>query len=107
MTMRLSSHNGMAVAEVTSLPGCSQIAVIHAANVLPSARGEGIGQEAHNQRLERLRDEFLYDVAVCTVDCANVAQNKIMKRAGWVVVKTFTSRRTGHEVALWVKGLVN
>jgi RimJ/RimL family protein N-acetyltransferase len=105
MTMRLSSHNGKAVAEVTTLPGCGQIAVLHNSNVAPAARGSGIGLEAHTQRLERLRDEFLYDMAVCTVDEANTAQIKIMERAGWERVKTFTSSRTGHTVSLWTRVL--
>jgi L-amino acid N-acyltransferase YncA len=103
--MRLSYEGGKAVAEVHSLPGCSQVAVVHAANVLPAHRSGGIGTAAHMDRLARLRDELAYDFAVCTVDKANAAQLSIVRKAGWTQVGEFTSRRTGNTVTMWVRNL--
>lgn len=104
--MRLSYCNGKAVAEVHSLPGCSQVAVVHAANVMPEHRSGGVGHAAHRDRLERLRDELAYDFAVCTVDAANAAQIAIVRKAGWTQVGEFVSRRTGNTVTMWVRNLV-
>jgi ribosomal protein S18 acetylase RimI-like enzyme len=95
------------VAEVDSLPGCSQIAVIHGAYVLPQARGHGVGRLAHQSRLSRLQKDLLYDAAICTADESNIAQINILEKEGWHRAMTFTSRKTGHRVSIWVKGLEN
>lgn len=96
----------LASAEVTSLPGCSQVAVIHNSFVLPQARGLGVGKAAHAERLEQLQGIHLYDAAVCTVDEDNFPQISILESAGWSRTITFTSRKTGHNVSLWVKELI-
>lgn len=101
--MRLN-YDG-AVAQVDSFPGCSQIAIIHSAFVLPEHRGKGYGTRAHQQRLEDLYSEYHYDVAIATVDEANLPQITIMLKSGWKRVNIFTSRRTGHRVGVWINNL--
>lgn len=103
--MRLMYTN--AVAEVDSLPGCSQVAVIHSAFVCPSARGNGAGTRAHAFRLKELAQGFMYDAAICTSDRANEAQNAILRKHGWQQVGSFVSRKTGHTVLVWFRGLVD
>ena len=106
MTMRIAFDGGKAVAEVTTLAGNSSVAIIHASNVARSARGNGVGAAAHLERLERLRDEFLYDVVVSTVDESNTAQVRIMTRNGWTRAVTWTASRSGNQISLWTKALV-
>lgn len=103
--MRLSSETCEGVAEVDSLPGCSQIAVIHSAFVVPEARNKGVGYSAHLQRLERLWGEFNYDLALCTIANDNLAERSILRAAGWVYLMQFTSRKTGNNVGLYGKKL--
>lgn len=99
--MRLSYVH--AVAEVTSLPGSSQVAVIHSALVDPRHRGEGFGTAAHKMRLEELRNTFLYDAAICTTDAANEAEIAILRKHGWQEATRFVSRKTEHVVIIWVR----
>jgi RimJ/RimL family protein N-acetyltransferase len=94
-----------ASAEITSLPGCSQIAVIHSAFVNPNRRGRGIGSRVHMERLDKLYGDFLYDVAIATVDTANKPQMRIMEKAGWRQAEVFKSRKTGNCVAIFIKHL--
>lgn len=98
----LSEGAPVATAEVTPLPGCAQVAVIHSAFVIPEKRGQGVGQEAHRQRLSRIADD-LYDLVVCTVDEANAAQVRILVKNGWRRATVFKSSKTGHIVGLWTK----
>ncbi len=99
------SYQGKAVAEVDSLPGCAQVAVVHASFVSPEFQGKGVGKRAHNNRLALLKDEFLYDAAIATVCYQNGAQMNIMRAAGWTQAGHFLSRKTGNTVAIFVKQL--
>jgi L-amino acid N-acyltransferase YncA len=104
--MRMSNKEGTATAEVDSLPGCSQIAVIHSAFVVPEARRNRVGHEAHEERLERLRGEFNYDAAIATVALSNEPELKILRRAGWKQVGQFFSRKTERHVGVFFRTLV-
>jgi len=105
--VRLSAPPGIgkAVAEIDSLPGCSQVGVVHAAFVDPLSRSRGVGYEAHCDRLEWMKTFLLYDLALATVCEENEAQIKIMQKAGWTKATTFVSRKTGHNVGLWFRKL--
>ncbi len=102
--MRVSYAN-QAVAEIDSLQGCSQVAVIHGAFVDPVFRCGGIGKGAHLSRLRMIKSELLYDAAICTVDDANIAQVKILETNGWIMCGQFLSRKTGHNVSLYFNPL--
>lgn len=99
--MRWAYSSGEATAEIDSLPGCTQIAVVHAAFVDPLSRGKGVGSKAHMERLDFLRYELLYDLALATVDLSNEHQLKIMEKAGWTQVYSFVSRKTRHHIGLF------
>jgi GNAT superfamily N-acetyltransferase len=100
------SVNGKKVAtgEITSLPGCSQVAVFHSAFVLPQFRNQGVGKRAHEDRLRVAKDR-LYDFALCTVESGNEFQIRNLISCGWHKMSQFHSEKTGHDVELWGKGL--
>lgn len=95
------SHLG-AVAEITSLPGCSQIVVIHASHVKPSERGKGLGKAAHQARLAVV-SELGYDCALCTVRMDNDPQLKILQANGWKFAGDFLSSNTEHRVGIFLR----
>lgn len=97
------NHDGV-IGEIDNLPGCSQIAVFHSVFVLPGLRGRGLGKLAHAERL--IEAEHLgYDMAMCTAQLSNVPQIKILEENKWECVNTFTSKKTGNLVGLFIKGL--
>lgn len=105
--MRTSyTHDGkqVAVGEISSLPGCSQVAVFHSAFVLPQHRDNGVGHKAHVARLEAAQDA-LYNYALCTVDAENATQIAILNREGWIQLDWFISDKTGHRVWIYGRGL--
>jgi L-amino acid N-acyltransferase YncA len=92
------------VAEIDSLPGCSQVAVSHSAFTQPGLRGRGRGRMGNKTRLDYMKT-LGYDYALCTIDVANEAQVSILKKNGWSRLDSFVSSKTGHDVALFGKGL--
>lgn len=100
--MKMLNDELTAQAEVDSLPGCSQVAVIHSAFVVPHMRRRGVGERAHQKRLTDLKENFLYDAAICTVCSENEAEIKILERNGWECVGNFLSRKTQHEVLIYL-----
>lgn len=95
---------GGVIGELSTLPGCTQIAVSHGVFVPPENRGKGLGTWANTERT-RVAHDLGYDYILCTVDSANVAQCKVMQKNGWVVLSTFKSRKTSHWVLLYGRSL--
>ena len=94
----------VAVGEISTLPGCGQIGVFHSAFVLPAFRNNGIGKDAHLDRLKCASDA-LYDYALCSVQQNNSAQIQILESTGWKKLSEFTSRKTGHVVYLYGRNI--
>jgi hypothetical protein len=90
------------VGELTTLPGCSQIAVSHSVFLPPDKRGQGLGKTANKARKELAFDELGYDVMMCTVNASNIAQTKILLDNGWYCVDSFLSSKTSHVVQIWM-----
>lgn len=100
----MRNRNGLVIEEIDNLPGCSQIAVSHGVFVPKEHRGTGKGGDAHTERLATMSD-LGYDYALCTVDAANTAQIKILKKNNWKKLDKFVSSKTGHKIALYGKFL--
>lgn len=88
--------------EISSFPGCNQLAISTHAFILPQYRGTGKGQEAHEQRLAKLR-EMHYDYAICTVKSTNEPQLAIMRKNGWKQLDEFFNRETNNRVFIFGK----
>ena len=88
------------VGELTTLPGCSQVAVSHAVFVQRNERGKGKGTAANLSR-RILAGELGYDLMICTVDAANSAEIAVLGKAGWHPLTSFVSSKTGHTVEVW------
>lgn len=91
--------------EVTSLPGCSQVAVSH--SVFRVVRDTGRGKENMQARLQMMFDELGYDYVICTVDMTNARQKNILEATGWRELDTFGSSKTGHFVEIWGRAKVD
>lgn len=91
------------IGEVTSLPGCGQIAVSHGVYAPPALRGNGFGHKAHNARLLELK-RLGYDAVICTMDLSNCAQLRILEAHGWHIAGIpFKSSKTGHSIQMWMR----
>ena len=93
------NHVGV-ISEITTMPGCSQICIFHNVFVKPEARNKGIGSRAHYERLCEAR-ALGYQMALCTVISSNIAQKKILSKAGWKYHQFFNSEKTENPVELW------
>lgn len=91
-----------AVAEIDSLPGCGQVAIVHGSFVPTHFRGLGQGKAAHKARLKLMAD-LNYDAAICTVDLCNAAQVAIMRANNWTLGFSFWSSKTGHRVGVYMR----
>ena len=98
MSMRFANEFG--ACEVTTLPGCPQVAVSHSVFVRPEHRGKGHGSGNHLARLKRYK-ELHYDCVICTVAATNVREQAILKKNGWKCLSEFHSTNTGHGVQIW------
>jgi hypothetical protein len=94
------------IGELTSLPGCSQVAVSHSVFV-PEGRDKGAGRNANKERCRIAFEELGYDGLLCTVADNNAAQIKIMEANGWEYLTGFLSRKTGNGVSLYFKARVS
>ena len=96
--MRFSTPAG--AYEIDSLPSQPQVAHCHAFFVPKDLRGQG-----HAHALKDHQNTMLaalgYDFATCTVCGSNTAQKKELARAGWAMLATFASSKTGEKVELW------
>lgn len=99
-------HEGIDVAcgHIDPLPGSTQVAVFHSAFVLPQYRNQGIGKQAHEERL-RIAKELLYDYALCTVDQTNTYQIRNLELNDWILRGSFKSSKTGHIVLIYGRSL--
>lgn len=86
--------------ELNTFPGCNQIVVSNHAFIEKGERGKGLGNEAHFQRLSKMR-ELGYDYALCTVVKDNEAQIHILEKNGWRKLDEFWNRETEHQVLIY------
>lgn len=90
--------------ELNPLPGSNQCVVSNHAWLAPHVRGQGWGELAHKERLDKAK-ELGYDYIVCTVVATNVGQLRILDKNGWTLLSSFTSRETGHLIRLFGRPL--
>lgn len=86
--------------EIDSVPSQPQVAHCHAFFVPKDLRGQG---HAHALKTHQnmMLDALGYDFATCTVCSSNAAQQRVLTRAGWVRLASFTSSKTSEEVEIW------
>ena len=94
--------NGV-IGEITSLPGCSQIAVSHSVFLPLSQRGKDLAIPANKERQSFCFNEMLYDYMLCTINTDNKAQKRVLEKTGWRKLDSFVSRKTQHLVEIWGK----
>jgi hypothetical protein len=86
--------------EIDSVPSQPQVAHCHAFFVQKGLRGRGLAHTLKTHQNVMLA-ALGYDYATCTVCASNVAQQRVLARAGWVRIASFTSSKTGEEVEIW------
>lgn len=93
------------VAEIDTLPGSSQVAVVHGVFLYPEGRGKGLGKRGQKQRLQHMYLDLGYDAALCTVDMKNKKNIHILETNGWIFAGMFKSSKTQHNVGIYIRGL--
>lgn len=101
---RWTDSSGRAYAEITTMPGSPFTCIIHAAYVDPYHRRQGIGSQAHQERLHAAR-QMGYTFAICFADKNNDAEEKILKKWGWRQCDAAYNPATDHILNLWVRDL--
>ncbi|MER2626809.1 MAG: GNAT family N-acetyltransferase [Accumulibacter sp.] len=86
--------------EIDSVPSQPQVAHCHAFFVPKHLRGQGLAHILKTRQKETLVS-LGYDYATCTVCASNVAQQRVLARAGWVRLASFASSKTSEEVEIW------
>ena len=86
--------------EIDSIPGQPQIAHCHSFFVPIDRRGLKLGHALKEHQVKTLAAE-LYDYATATVDSGNEAQKRVLEKAGFRRLDTFTNSKTGGTTELW------
>lgn len=86
--------------EIDSVHSQPQVAHCHAFFVPNDLRGQGLAHILKSHQKATLAS-LGYDFATCTVCGSNAAQQRVLTRAGWVRIASFTSSKTGEEVEIW------
>lgn len=86
--------------EIDSVPSQPQVAHCHGFFVHADLRGKGFAHDLKKHQGLTLIT-LGYNYATCTVCGSNVAQKKVLDRAGWARLATFSSSKTGEKVELW------
>lgn len=90
--------------KLSPLPGCSAVVVSSDSYIGECARGYGLGDHFHKERLKLARD-YNSSVMICTVSGDNVIEKKILLNNGWKMIHVFHNKHTDHEVEMWLKDL--
>lgn len=96
--MKFSSPYGAFLIE--PFPSQPQVGICHGFFVPVAQRGRGHGHILKDQQALELSRQS-YDYGICTVDSANAAQQRVLKRAGWKMLDEFTNARTGGKTQIW------
>lgn len=91
--------------EITTLPGCSQVAVSHAVYTPKYRRGKGFGTAALIKRIAYARDELGYNFMICTVRLENTAEIKVLAGQGFFRLSKFLSSNSGEEIGIFGRPL--
>jgi predicted GNAT family acetyltransferase len=96
--MRISTPHG--AYEIDSMPSQPQVAICHGFFVPLHLRGKGLANKLKQHQAQMLSNLF-YDYATCTVCSSNSAQKHVLQNAGWRMLSSFRSSKTGDPVELW------
>lgn len=96
--MRVSTPQGCY--EIESMPSQPQLAICHGFFVPVHLRGKGLANKLKQIQAQTLA-HLGYDYATCTVCSSNSAQKQVLHNAGWRMLASFRSSKTGEPVELW------
>lgn len=89
---------------VEPLPGQPQVAHCHGFFVPIDRRGMKLGHMLKEHQLSTLVAEH-YDYATATVDASNHAQKRMLTKAGFRRLDSFTNTKTGGSTELWGRAI--
>jgi hypothetical protein len=96
--MRISTDDGFYT--ITPMPSQPNIALCNDFTVLPWKRKQGRGHVLKEHQVQQLR-LLNFTMALCTVQCDNIGQTKILIKSGWDIISSFRDNRTGRRANLW------
>lgn len=82
-----SQKGGVGSAYIDPLPGDSDIGVINGVWIPDEARGNGVGDSQHKERLKWMKEQVGFYGAICTVSNHNPAELHILEKNGWEKLK--------------------
>lgn len=85
---------------IDPMPGQPQVAHCHGFFVPVDRRGLKLGHKLKAHQVSTLAAEH-YDYATATVDASNEAQKRVLEKAGFRRLDTFTNTKTGGTTELW------
>lgn len=96
--MRYSTPAG--AYEIDSVPSQPQVAHCHGFFVHHEFRGKGLAHDLKTHQCLMLA-KLGYNFATCTVCSSNLAQKRVLTRAGWSRIAAFGSTKSGSDVEVW------
>lgn len=86
---------------VMSMPNQPSVALCFGFEVHPEYRGQGFGHKLKGCQMETLASNG-FRFAICTIKSNNMAQRKILTKAGWAPASNaFFSQATGKATEVW------
>lgn len=86
---------------VMPMPNQPAVAICYGFEVHPEYRGKGLGHKLKDHQMKTLSDMGAR-FAICTIKSTNLAQRRILTKAGWVAAsKAFLSPTTGRATEVW------
>ena len=85
---------------IEPMPSQPQLALCHGFFVKHDMRGRGLAHTLKADQGAQLQADG-YDYAICTVDVANLAQQRVVEAAGWKRLAEFKSAKTGGQTLIY------
>lgn len=99
MSYTVSTDHGQY--SVLPMPNQPAVALCYGFQVHPEHRGKGYGHALKAHQMKTLADLGV-SFAICTIKTNNLAQRRILTKAGWVQSsKAFTSSASGKSTEVW------
>lgn len=96
--MRYATNEGFY--SIIEMPNQPSIAICFDFTIYPQYRGQKSGHSLKRHQMETLVRQG-FTSAICTTQSANLAQRRVLEKAGWKVLSPFIDQRTDSTALLW------
>lgn len=85
---------------IEPMPGQPQVGLCHGFFVPIKQRGRGFAHRLKTQQAQLLQADN-YDYAIATVAGDNLAQQRVLEKAGWSMLVEFNNSKSGGVTQIW------